>query len=197
MIGQVGISLNHCVCIEIHPPDTGLGVLFPGFQSDMRDIHEIERLYVQEHGRLEARIWRRLGNRAAASDLVHDIFLRLWEKAAEHVPLSAAYLSRCARNAAIDHLRAEHVRRNFAAGLLPEQQAVADVSPLHHLEAKDSLRQLEAIMRALPERTRHVFVLNRTHGCNYAEIAAAMAISVSAVEKHMARAILACRIGLQ
>ena len=39
------------------------------------------------------------------------------------------------------------------------------------LEAGNDLRQVEAALRSLPERTRHIFLLNRIHGRTYAEIA--------------------------
>lgn len=86
---------------------------------------EIATLYVAEHERLERQICRRVGCRATACDLVHDIFLRIWEKATERTGSSSAYLTRCARNAAIDHVRSESVRANILNGFLPEQLAPA------------------------------------------------------------------------
>jgi RNA polymerase sigma-70 factor (ECF subfamily) len=41
---------------------------------------------------------------------------------------------------------------------------------------------------SLPERTRTIFVLSRLEGCGYREIGSRLGISVSAVEKQMARA---------
>ena len=42
----------------------------------------------------------------------------------------------------------------------------------------------------MPERTRHVFVLRRIEGLRYQDVAKRLGLSVSAVEKHMQRAML-------
>jgi len=49
----------------------------------------------------------------------------------------------------------------------------------------------------LPERTRVVFVLRRLENLSYSEIGLRLGLSVSAVEKHMLRAVrhLATRMG--
>lgn len=153
----------------------------------------LERLYIENRPGLLSRLARRLGSHAVAADLVQDIFLRLWER--PQVPLddAGAYLGRSANNALIDHVRAERVRRSYAENVLPEQYAPAVPSPQDIVAARQELRRLDEVIRALPERTRHVFLLNRVHGKSYAEIAMAMGISRSAVEKHVARAVAACR----
>lgn len=74
---------------------------------------DLSALYHTERKRLERQISRKVGCRSTASDLVQDIFLRLWEKAVEWKGDSAAYLSRCASIAAIDHLRAENTRAEY------------------------------------------------------------------------------------
>lgn len=154
---------------------------------------DFARLFAAERGRLVARLARRVGCTATAADLVQDVFLRLWERAAEATGSPAAYLARSARNAAIDHRRAERVRADHVAGLTPEQHGVAAPTPEAVLEARDRLDRVDAAIRALPERTRHIFLLHRIHGRGYAEIAGVFDISVSGVEKHMARALEACR----
>ena len=65
------------------------------------------------------------------------------------------------------------------------------------MEAGNDLRHVEAALRSLPERTRQIFLLNRIHGRKYAEIAKAMGLSQSAVEKHMMRALEACKASLR
>ncbi|VTP97662.1 RNA polymerase ECF-subfamily sigma-70 factor [Pseudomonas aeruginosa] len=70
------------------------------------------------------------------------------------------------------------------------------VGPEQALEAGDQWRRVEAALRGLPERTRRIFLLNRIHGRTYAEIAQAMQLSQSAVEKHMMRALDACKASL-
>lgn len=157
---------------------------------------DLAALYLAERGRLQRRIVRMIGCRATAADLVHDLFLRLWDRKPERTGEVAAYLARSARNAAIDHIRSERVRAEFIAGTVSEQHGAPSPSPHDIVEARDGLARIDAIIRGLPERTRHVFLLNRIHGCSFSEIAKALAVSPSAVEKHMARALSAIRTGL-
>jgi RNA polymerase sigma factor (sigma-70 family) len=53
------------------------------------------------------------------------------------------------------------------------------------------------VLLELPERTRQIFVLRRLEGLSYFEIGRRLGVSVSAVEKHMQRAVrhLAARTG--
>lgn len=157
---------------------------------------EIENLYITERKRLESQIRRKTGCAATASDIVHDIFLRIWERATDRSGDSAAYLTRCARNAAIDHARAESRRTGFLAALVPEQVTAPAPTPLDHVIAREGLRSLDEAIAGLPERTRHIFLLNRIHGRTFTEIAAVLGISDRAVAKHMARAMAACESSL-
>ena len=55
--------------------------------------------------------------------------------------------------------------------------------------ARDQLRRLHQIMNGLPTQCRRVFVARRVHEKSLAEIAVEMDLSVSTVEKHLAKAI--------
>ncbi|EJL33401.1 RNA polymerase sigma factor, sigma-70 family [Novosphingobium sp. AP12] len=72
---------------------------------------------------------------------------------------------------------------------MPEHDSVEETNALRTLLAKEKLRRVSAILMTMPERTRSVFILSRLEGLRYAEIATRYAISVSAVQKHMLRAI--------
>ncbi|MFC0219973.1 RNA polymerase sigma-70 factor (ECF subfamily) [Pseudochelatococcus lubricantis] len=153
---------------------------------------EIKRLYADERARLERQICRKIGCTATACDLVQDIFLRIWEKAVDCTGNSSAFLTRCARNAAIDHIRAEKTRHAFFGALAPEQYAAPSASPFDIVAARQDIRNVDEALAALPKRTRHIFLLNRIHGRSFAEIASVFGISERAVAKHMARAVAAC-----
>jgi RNA polymerase sigma-70 factor (ECF subfamily) len=55
--------------------------------------------------------------------------------------------------------------------------------------ARQELHAATLALLRLPERTRTVFILRRLEGMRFHEIASHLGISVSAVEKHMVRAI--------
>lgn len=152
---------------------------------------QLSRLYLAEHARLEQVLRRRTGCAATASDLVHDIFLRLWERAVDVTSVSPAYLGRSARNAAIDHKRSQTVRHTFAASVVPEQMHAPQATPFDIVAAQQSI---DLALQALPKQTRHIFLLNRVYGRTFREIANVAGLSERVVARHIARAIAACEV---
>ena len=139
---------------------------------------------------------RRVGCRATAADLVQDLFLRFWRKPQVEIEALDSYLMRCAGNIAIDHLRSEGARERVNDNLPEPLELPQESQPQAALEASSDLRRIEAALRELPERSRHIFLLNRIHGRTYGEIAKVMGLSQSAVEKHMMRALEACKASI-
>lgn len=155
---------------------------------------KLEKLYRSERTRLERVAARRVGA-ATGADVVQDTFTRLWDKAVEHIVLTPVYLNRCVRNASIDQLRRDRRIAQLPHLITEEQYAAPVPTPQQIVTASDGLRQIDRIIHGLPERTRHVFLLNRVHGCTYEEIAAALGISSSTVEREIAKALMAFRSG--
>lgn len=81
----------------------------------------------------------------------------------------AAFLTRAARNIAIDHLRRETTRRNYVASAVSP--------PLLHdpgfdaLSARESTQAIRIALDAMPEITRMLFLMNRAEGMSFQEIA--------------------------
>ena len=154
------------------------------------------QVFLAHRAQMEALVSRRVGCRATAADLVQDLFVRFWRRPLVQVEELGSYLLRSAGNIAIDHLRSQGVRDRLNESLEPQLQETA-AEPQAAVQAGNDLRHVEAALRALPDRTRQIFLLNRIHGRKYAEIAKAMGLSQSAVEKHMMRALQACKASLR
>jgi RNA polymerase sigma-70 factor (ECF subfamily) len=133
------------------------------------------------------------GRQDVAEEVVQHVFVRIWERRSEWVVVGTvqSYLYGAVRNEAMALLRHERVVDAHAAAVRaaeaasPEHVSRAD-EHLEHAEVQDALR--EAIAQ-LPERTREAFVLHRQHHLTYAEIAAAMQISIKGVEYHIGSAL--------
>jgi RNA polymerase sigma factor (sigma-70 family) len=65
------------------------------------------------------------------------------------------------------------------------------------IAARERLVFVRKALSTLPPRTREVFLMHRLEGMRYREIAERLSISVSAVEKHIARATLRLTEALQ
>ena len=155
------------------------------------------KVFLSQRPQMEALVSRRVGCRATAADLVQDLFVRFWRRPLVQVEELNSYLMRCAGNIAIDHLRNEGTRARLHEALISDEQELCSDAPQAAMEASNDLRHIEAALRGLPDKTRQIFLLNRIHGRKYGEIATVMGLSQSAVEKHMMRALQACKASLE
>lgn len=138
---------------------------------------------------LRAHFLRR-GAGADAEDLVQEVFLKLqvgvrWSD----VQNVERYIFRTANNVLVDYFRAERSTSDKLASYCNEGMTNDPVSPERHLLSKDALQTLVATLSDLAPRARAAFVFHRFEEMSYAEIAARMNISTSAVEKLVSRAI--------
>jgi RNA polymerase sigma factor (sigma-70 family) len=162
---------------------------------------DLARLFAEQRTRLEAYLLGYVRCRATAADLTQEAFLRLARlRGAETAPAvadPASFLYRVARNLAIDHLRTA-TRHAVLDAAAPVRAADPHATPAPEaaLAAREEWQVLRAALVALEPRTRRVFLMAKADGQSYAEIAQALGISVSAVEKNMMKALLACRVAL-
>ncbi|MFM9902469.1 MAG: sigma-70 family RNA polymerase sigma factor [Polaromonas sp.] len=142
---------------------------------------------------------RHVRDRDAAADLAQESYVRVLsaQSAGQVVLDMRALLYRTARNLVIDQHRRTAVRRHDDLDTLPnDQQPVA----LHYLQPEEALasqqvvRAYMATIEALPPRCREAFVMNVFDERSHAQIAQHMGISVSMVEKHVVRGMVACKL---
>ena len=134
-----------------------------------------------------------------AEDAAQEVFARLSRReGVAAIERLDAYLFETAANVAIDYHRRGAVRLRGSHDAYNETvHAVEDFSPERVYSGREELGCLLTGLRELPERTRNVFLLARLENMKQAEIARRLGVSVSGVEKHLARAIahLSQRLG--
>lgn len=146
------------------------------------------------HYRHLERILRRRGStREDTEDLIQETFLRVKKYLDEGkvIRQPEAFLVRTALNLARDAHQHEH--RHLYAAKPVEEYILEDPAgtPVEVLEAEDRLRRLSTALNRAGKYAKEVFVMHRIHGMSYLQIAGHFGISVSAVEKHMAKALAA------
>lgn len=123
-------------------------------------------------------------------DLAQEVFVRIaGRQSTERVANVGAYVFQTAASVLSDRHRRRTVRHaddHIAFDSARHDEADLDASRI--VEGRQDLRAVIALLHALPERTRTIFLLRRLDGQPYADIAVQMGLSVSAVEKHMLRA---------
>jgi RNA polymerase sigma-70 factor (ECF subfamily) len=134
---------------------------------------------------------RKCGNATEAEDLAQDVLERVIRYSRWDSPEQAkAYIFRVAVNCWHDHSR-----RTWRRGAMVEWDDAAafagneETSPERVLNGEQELHVVVAALQELGERTRDVFMLDRLEHMKHAEIATLFGISVSAVEKHVAKAV--------
>jgi len=140
--------------------------------------------------RLEKLLRRRGRTREEAEDLIQEAFLRvkIYCDQGGELKEPEAFLVRTVLNLARDVRKHEH--RELYVNERVEALVIPDCSPTPDevLAAEDRLREVERTLDAIHPRTREVFFMHRLEGLSYAQIAQHFDVSVSSVEKHIAKA---------
>jgi len=129
---------------------------------------------------------RMLSDPVEAEDAVQDAFIRLWTHAARWQPGKAKFetwLYRVTMNKCYDRLRRRPTAR------LEEAAEVADPAPGPDANLQNAAvaEQIDAALKALPERQRAAIQLCHYQGCGNIEAAEILEISVEALESLLAR----------
>ncbi|CAG9248218.1 RNA polymerase sigma-70 factor (ECF subfamily) [Paraburkholderia unamae] len=142
---------------------------------------------------------RRMRSAEAASDLVHDAFVKVasLQDSAE-IRQPRAFFVRVIENLLIDRFRESRTSSHLHVDMLAHDDdndacpelAVDPVDPSQFAEASQTARALEQTVNALPPRCREVFLLRKVHGLSHEAIAQRLQISKNMVEKHLRRALL-------
>jgi RNA polymerase sigma factor (sigma-70 family) len=155
---------------------------------------DLEAVFFDARTDLERMLRSRVRDAHLAADLTQDVFLRLRRI---RTPLpnrdeARLYLFQVARNLAIDHQRVEGGRTRILAGAAVLFEEV-QTSPEDEALASDQIRIVDAALDELPRHCRQVLYMSRLLGMSHGEIALALNVSKSLVEKYVVRALLHCR----
>jgi RNA polymerase sigma-70 factor (ECF subfamily) len=161
------------------------------------DREAFEQLYLRFHKGVYLYLLSMLRSQPAAEDLAQDVFVKLFTQLESYRYQSSFshWLFRLARNAAIDHMRRNKVRR--AASLdaepeegLPLQERLAGNGPLpsERLETSERDQKIRQAVESLPEDFRTALVMREWGDEPYEAIAAALEISEGTVKSRIFRA---------
>lgn len=132
---------------------------------------------------------RRVRDHAEAEDLAQETLIRLMKHDGAQIASPEAYVFQMASNLLADRARRHKVRSQYRDMILQVEDRGIDVIDPHRVAAgRAQLAVISSALSALPERTRTIFVLYRIENFGQDAIAATFGISVSAVKKHVARA---------
>lgn len=140
--------------------------------------------------RVKAALRRRGRSEHDADDLVQEAFLRLTCYERERtVDKPEAFLMRTALNLSVD---AHRSRASRGEEVLLEDVVIVDTAPgIEDVQlSRERLHRLSECLARLNDRTRAIFLAHRVDGLSYQEIGKLHGLSISGVEKHVAKAAL-------
>ncbi len=128
---------------------------------------------------------------ADVDDLVQEVFVRIQAHEGDSpIQQLDRYLFTTAASVLSDYLRRRAVRHEGDHQTLEEfHHPVEELTPERVLLDREALQVTVTAIAGLPARTRDVFVLHRFEEMTCAGIAEQLGMSVSAVEKHIMKAL--------
>lgn len=154
------------------------------------DLSQLYRLHCKE---LLHHLHKIVKCQDTAQDLLHESYLILARSANDNnIDHPRGFLYRTASNLAMDHLRhTKIVERHQAVAMWSgePEQAGAD----REISDRQWRALLHQTIAELPPRCRDAFILYKLQGHSYREVARLLAISESAVEKHIVKGLMHCR----
>ncbi|MGL6073765.1 MAG: RNA polymerase sigma factor [Fimbriiglobus sp.] len=159
--------------------------------NDERDpSHHLSNLYEQHAREVWAIAYSRRLDRDLALDIVHEVFLRLWQQkdhglAIEH---PRAWLMQVARNLAEDYSKSSFRRHGTQA---PETLFFAsgkDVLPLDKMEKAELFSQVRALLQELSTNDRDILTMRYALDWDVPSIAESLGVPISSVHMRLSRA---------
>jgi len=165
-----------------------------GMRSEEKAVAlpELSALLSQYRPAVRGFFLRRAASASEADDLTQEVFVRILKRAGNGaIDNLEGYLFQAAANLLRERGRQATIRNaakvvEISPDLLSEDEVH---TPERILLGREAVHLAMQALYELPERTRAVFLLNRFEEMTGPEIARHLGISISAVEKHMMRAL--------
>ena len=167
----------------------------------VNDINNYQKLYMQ-YAPMLLRFAGKFISPFFAEDIVHDVFLNIWDK--QVILLSESEVKNilfvAVRNACTAHLRRISLEQEFAdkraIQLKLDELSFYDGADELFMR-KDLMAHVMAKINELPEKRREIFLLSYMEGLKAAEIAERLNLSTRTVENQLYRTLLFLRKELQ
>ncbi len=148
---------------------------------------EFKLLFDQNFDAIRNYIYYRSGDADLSTDIVQDVFMRLWEKQIEYRKKeNVGLLYKMANDEFVSLYRRKQLEINYTKSL---SFKLDGISPEEELQYKELQQMYEDALSNLTEQQRIVFLMSRKDGLKYHEISERLGISIKAVEKRMKHAL--------
>lgn len=156
-----------------------------------------EFLFTSYYPRLRGYASRFVNDDEAVRDIIQESFIKFWEKRAwiEAVSISSLLFA-IVRNSCLNYLKHIQLIEQRSLDYLETAEGSEELyyldfslNPEYTLLYKELQEQVDIVLQGLPIRCREVFTMSRFKKMKNREIADALQISTTAVEKHISKAL--------
>ena len=160
----------------------------------------ISKTFLENSSFLKKFLGRFLSERQDIEDVVQETYLRAY-KAELHgdepnkaIEYPKAFLFQIAKNLALTELSKKSRRitdyiDDVELSLVLDSGSTTE----EELEAREHIDIICEAVTSMPERRQRIYLMRKVHGASHKDIADNFGISISAVEKHLLKAMLTCR----
>jgi RNA polymerase sigma-70 factor, ECF subfamily len=190
--------------VESSSSEADLGLLQ---RIAIRDEAALAELYDRHSRRAYSVIMRILGSQSDAEDVLQETFVRVWSRAETYDALMgtpSAWLTRIARNRAIDRLRARRVRGNVAVGPIQaaddpprSEEPVTRDTPETVLEGRTMAGAVRTALAALTPAQRALIEAAYFEGYTHSELATRFGVPLGTVKTRIRTGLAAMRDRLE
>ncbi len=196
-----GCATIPAVSEALAPPDTDLELLQ---RIAARDEAALACLYDRHSSLTYSLIMRILRSPADAEDVLQETFVRVWSRADTYDPRlgsPAAWLTRIARNRAIDRLRSKQVRRDISVEPVagPDGGGAAPPEPETHqtpeivVQGRFLASALSSALALLPAAQRDLIEAAFFDGYSHLELAARFGMPLGTVKTRIRTGLITMR----
>ena len=147
-------------------------------------------LYTRYKGSLLRYCKQFLKDETGSEDVVHDIFLQLWERrdSLKTIVSFPGYLHTLAQNRILNMFRQFDVHSRFAQHIIMNKKDSTNETEDLIID-NDYAKLLNNAIESLSPRQKEIFQLSRIQGLTYREISELMQISLDTVQEHASLAL--------
>lgn len=133
---------------------------------------------------------RFLSDEDAASDVVQNVFVTLYEQRLSNSPQNVrSFLYTSVRNACLNVIKHEKIKRRFEQEAVFLADDVSSDTTDRLIEESEAQAKVAAAMAQLPDQCRKIFTMNRFDGFSNQEIADELGLSKRTVETQISNAL--------
>lgn len=151
---------------------------------DLSDTGVFQKAYNDHYAQLKYFGLKYLPDEDVISDLIQDIWLKVWERKERYAGENAfkRYLMQSLYHAILNHMRHSKVIREYAEQKNPHEDIEREIS--HTIIEAEIYAAVNQVFDELPEACRRVYAAS-LEGKSQKEIAEQFSISINTVKKHI------------